>query len=300
MAESLNLFPQRAPIGRADARGLVYMTDEFTRALAALLLRVGGANGTSAEDVAVELAVGPVTALAGTLVQAVADLELQVQLESYRAQLAEAHKELAALRAEMGEAAGLFAALAEVRKSLAEVQLLGVDPPRPTDWEHPGKIGARTRNSGAFTSLAARTAPYSTPAAGNTATFDTNGTNAVSVQFGGDEATGYTWQRNIQQNVGAVPHRHYLYNTLVMTLTTGGASVNGNVSATGQLVSTVATGTPPFSVLSTTMVPNLKSRYALEADGLTNPSPLPPAATDLATCITLANALRTAAANKGL
>lgn len=279
----LNLFPVRVPIGRAtgaDGRAVdVLMTPEFARALSALLVRVGGANGLSTDEIAAMSASAPVPDAAIATLQGMVQ-QLLVELASATQAAARVHV--------------LEQRVEELTK------LVHLSGPAPVDWEHPGKIGAATPNSAKVTSFSATTAPYSTPAAGNTGSFNTNGTNAVSQQFGGDEATGYTWQRNIQQNVGAVPHRYYIYNTLVMSMTTGGIGVNGNVSATGQLVSTVATGTPPLSVLSTTMVPNLKSRYALEADGLTNPSPLPPAATDLPTVITLANALRTAAANKGL
>lgn len=144
-------------------------------------------------------------------------------------------------------------------------------------------------------------APSYAPGAGYSASFESNsGTSAGQVQFGADEAGGYTWQRTLQQGVGAVPHRFYLFNTLYMTLNTSGLTIVGNVSVNAQLVSTVAVGTPPLSVVSTTMVPNLYVRRALEADGLTSPSALAPVATDLPTVITLANSLRAAAAAKGL
>lgn len=42
---------------------------------------------------------------------------------------------------------------------------------------------------------------------------------------------------------------------------TGNQTVNGNVSATAQLISTVAQGTAPLQVTSTTLVPNLNASY---------------------------------------
>lgn len=129
MANSLNLFPQRAAIGRTDARGNVYMTDEFTRALAALLVRVGGTNGNDLGEVALELATqGNAAAWA-------------------------ASRGLAALEQELAQAVQLSARLAELRKHVAvlEEQLVQVAP--PTDWEHPGKIGAGAANSGQFTTV---------------------------------------------------------------------------------------------------------------------------------------------------
>ncbi|MGC9950954.1 MAG: hypothetical protein ABSF64_31700, partial [Bryobacteraceae bacterium] len=42
---------------------------------------------------------------------------------------------------------------------------------------------------------------------------------------------------------------------------TGNQTVNGNVSASGQFVSTAATGTAPLQVASTTLVPNLNASY---------------------------------------
>lgn len=132
MADLLNLFPQRAAIGRVDARGNVYMTDEFTRALAVLSVRVGGPSGASTADLDVAAAHASAVQYGHVLEQAAADLQRQVV-----------------------ELAGQFALLAEVRKGLAELERAAVEVQMPTDWEHPGKIGAGTANSGKFTTLEA-------------------------------------------------------------------------------------------------------------------------------------------------
>lgn len=76
-----------------------------------------------------------------------------------------------------------------------------------------------------------------------------------------------------------------------------------SISASAEITSSVADGTAPFIVESTTPVDNLhvaRATLADEASKLAAPTTLPAAATDLPTVITLANALRTAAIAKGL
>lgn len=129
MGDTLNLFPQRAAIGRADADGNVYMTLEFSRALASLRDRVGGDVFNSLDEVALELATTD-TASGAQLAQRVADLTLALtQTQLLVARLAELGKQVAAL----------------------EAALVNVTP--PADWEHPGAIGARKANTGAFTTV---------------------------------------------------------------------------------------------------------------------------------------------------
>lgn len=87
------------------------------------------------------------------------------------------------------------------------------------------------------------------------------------------------------------------------------------VEASDQITSTVADGTPPLVVDSMTLVENLyvaravladtatlalTANYATTAGELDNPTTFPPNATDLSSVITLANALRAAAIDKGL
>lgn len=136
MGDVLNLFPQRAAIGRADASGVVYMTPEFSRALAVLLARVGGPMSVGVSDLveAVEdqgLELATLASVRGhVLAQAVADLELQ-----------------------LAQAAQLSAHLVELRRQVADLELQLVNVAPPTDWEHPGKIGAARANSGTFTTV---------------------------------------------------------------------------------------------------------------------------------------------------
>lgn len=81
---------------------------------------------------------------------------------------------------------------------------------------------------------------------------------------------------------------------------TGGTASLSALTLSGQLKSTVAIGTPPLSVVSTDKVVNLYADRAARADSLGTASTYPAPATDLPTVIALANALRTAAINKGL
>lgn len=132
MSEALNLLPARVAIGRADASGAVYITEEFARVLAGVLGRVGGPLGVGTDDLAVEAAFAPQAALMATL-QAAAD-ELQARIAGL---------------------AGQLATVAELVKRAEAAEALAATVAPPTDWEHPGKIGATTPNSGKFATLQA-------------------------------------------------------------------------------------------------------------------------------------------------
>lgn len=146
MAEALNLFPNRAAIGRVDTRGDVYMTTEFSRALTVLLARVGGPTGSSTDDLLTDLAtqasatglsvaqglesvaleVGTATlptAQAAELGKQVADLDLVTALApQLGAQLAEARKLAVDLEQQLAPVVLLAAQLAEARKVAADLE----------------------------------------------------------------------------------------------------------------------------------------------------------------------------------
>jgi hypothetical protein len=69
------------------------------------------------------------------------------------------------------------------------------------------------------------------------------------------------------------------------------------VQASGQITSTVATGTAPFVVASSTLVPNL---HAATADSLGTAGTYPADATDLSTVIALANYIKSRNISKGV
>lgn len=130
MADALNLFPDRAAIGRTPDGQPVHMTQEFSRALAALLVRVGGPVGIGMDELANELAAAGASALGAQLAHRMEELERQID-----------------------QAGQLLGALGELRKFLDGVAIAGVNVATPTDWEHPGAIGARKPNSGQFTTV---------------------------------------------------------------------------------------------------------------------------------------------------
>jgi hypothetical protein len=83
----------------------------------------------------------------------------------------------------------------------------------------------------------------------------------------------------------------------LVTYSSTSAAFTQNVSTTKQLISTIATGTAPLVVTSTTLVPNL---HAAVADSLGTAAAYPANATDLATVITLANFIKSANIAKGV
>jgi hypothetical protein len=79
--------------------------------------------------------------------------------------------------------------------------------------------------------------------------------------------------------------------------TTAAAAKFTTVEASGQITSTVATGTAPFVVASTTLVPNL---HVATADSLGTPGAYPADATDLPSVIALANYIKSRNISKGV
>lgn len=139
MANPLNLFPARVPIGRAtgpDGRTVdVLMTPEFARALSDLLDRVGGPSSIGLADL-VELLAAESTDTAGaSALRAVTELA----------------KQLAAAES----SAAKISALERRIEDLA--RLVNSAGPAPVDWEHPGKIGAGKSNTGKFTAATVQT-----------------------------------------------------------------------------------------------------------------------------------------------
>lgn len=97
-------------------------------------------------------------------------------------------------------------------------------------------------------------------------------TSQISAGGGGGAAGGTTY--SVQYNSGGVPagDANFTWNFLSQVLnvtgteTVTGNIVGGNINTSGQLVSTVATSTPPLAVSSTTRVANLNVAYANVTD----------------------------------
>jgi hypothetical protein len=203
------------------------------------------------------------------------------------AQVVALRKEVAALRLVIDSAGEN----AELRKRLHAQAVELAFPPLPADWEHPGKLGDKTPNAVTSTALTATGAVKLNPAS-QLVDLSPTGTGAVRVN---PASTGS--MDNV--TIGATTPRAATVTTLTATT----------------LVSTVATGTPPLSVASSTQVPNLYASRAATADtantantsntantaaALSSPHTFPADATDLPSVITLANALKAAATSKGL
>lgn len=114
-----------------------------------------------------------------------------------------------------------------------------------------------------------------------------------ALYFGADNTTGL-------YRAGADAIGLAIAGALLAKFSGTSVDVTGSVTATQQLKSTVAVGTAPLVVTSTTKVVNLYVDRAATADNLGTASTYPAAATDLPTVIALANALRTANTAKGV
>lgn len=155
MSAPLNLFPSHVPIGRTADGKPVFMSPEYSRALAGVLERLGGPTGMGTDELGTEAAISNTGHVALALGQAVEALEL-AQATGNGAHLALAiGRALEEVQLEMVALHGRFAALADLAQQMAAIEAATVTVVPPVDWEHAGKIGAGTPNSGAFTTLAA-------------------------------------------------------------------------------------------------------------------------------------------------
>lgn len=171
---SLNLFPARVPIGKfidADGRTQdVLASAEFVRALASLLQRVGGTESTdlgaldllasfsSAPDQANLSAVRD-TSLANVFCNAptIAPVQFDDQSINYASTISELSKQLADLRVKVDSIPDMTAAVSKVRSYANDIEISYSFAPPQTDWEHPGSIGLKKANAGAFAALTATT-----------------------------------------------------------------------------------------------------------------------------------------------
>jgi hypothetical protein len=143
---------------------------------------------------------------------------------------------------------------------------------------------------------------------GGTAGLDAGAAATPSLWFGGDRTSGfYRSAANVVAVSISGTQRAYFDAT--------GLGVWGTVSASGQLVSTIASGTAPLVVSSTTRVANLNveragladlatnatnAAHATTADNLGTAGSYPADASDLATAITLVNYIKSRNISKGV
>lgn len=143
---SLNLFPARAPVGRVTlpngTQADVLMTPEFSRALAALSERVGGPNGMDANSLA----------LLASFSDAPTVHDASIQFDQSE-QVAALQRRVDELEAKIEALTGQASETAELRKTVLAQALEQAFAPPPTDWEHPGMIGAQSPNTAEFTNV---------------------------------------------------------------------------------------------------------------------------------------------------
>jgi hypothetical protein len=157
MAATLNLFPVRVPIGAVQPNGDVLMTPEFSRALSALMVRVGGASAMSLDEVLTLCQTDTTSAATSAAnTRAVTDLVTQLAV------------------------APLLAARIVVLEQKIEdlARQLVMSSPAPVDWEHPGRLGDKTPNTARVTTLNKIT--FTQPAASATFTLANGKTFTVS------------------------------------------------------------------------------------------------------------------------
>lgn len=201
----------------------------------------------------------------------VSGFDATAEVAALRAEVQELRAELAAMRDSTAIAADFKSYAAQIESRYA------FDSGFQVNWASPGQIGFFTPSSGRFSLLSSAL-----------------GTSAVpSIYLGADTTSGL-------YSTGAANFAVAISGAQVWAWGAGGASTGKPIT------STVATGSAPFVVSSTTKVTNLYVDRAALADnattanGLTSPSAYPANAIDLSTCIALANALKSAAVAKGL
>lgn len=229
---SLNLFPARVAIGRvSDQNGQqrdVFMTPEFTRALSDLLTRVGGPDGMGTDEIADYLASLSAPLPAQPVEQFVMP---SPELAQVSAELAEVKKQLQDVMQFLGS---LQAPIDPSQQQ--DALLLAMNPGAPVDWEHPGKIGFRTANTGTFTTLNTGAGTVGLP----------------SFYFGTDTTTGL--YRIGLNNLGLS-----ISGTKLMDFGALLIDATQKVRTSNQFESTIVTGTAPLVVASTTKVANLNA-----------------------------------------
>lgn len=260
---SLNLFPARAYIGTfKDASGRqigVHASPEFQRALNALKIRVGGDEALSVSDIETLLSFAAPPDIETS--KAIHDLQVDV-VRDHTAEIAELRKTVEELKVQLACLTDQTAAVAEVKKYTQDLEISYSFAPPLTDWEHPGKIGAKTTNTGAFTTISASGQITSTVSTGTAPLVIASTTEVANLR----SATA---------------------TALANARTIGGVSFNGTANITVETATSAAgfTVTNGFGCNGATA----QTAYAVGA-----------AATDAATTQTLANNIRLALIANGI
>lgn len=260
---TLRLFPARAAIGVGvdkDGRQIaIFSTPEFNRALGTLLVRVGGEEAISVSDI--ETLLSFVTPPDAETAKAIHDLRVESMVD-HTAEIAELRKTVEELKTQLACLSDQSAAAAEVKKYAQDLEISYSFVPPLTDWEHPGSIGAKTANAGAFTTVSATGQITSTLADGTAPLVVTSTTEVANLR----SATA---------------------TALATARTIGGVSFDGTANITVETATSAAgfTVTNGFGCNGTAA----QTAYSVGA-----------AATDAATTQTLANNIRDALIANGI
>lgn len=231
---NLNLFPVRVPIGtgtdKTGAQIDILMTPEFARALSSLFNVLNGSSGES------------LTELAALLYQALVPVPAPMVADHFDTQ-PDFAGQIAALRSEVADlalalqpaATPTFAdsqygdqVLVPVAPNTALQDFITMLPPASaTDWEHAGKIGFRTPNSAAFTTVSASGLLTANGA------IRLNGTNSSTTGVG----NYVRWSTNIIMQTEAT-------NLLLITKIFNGAIFVDSMTVSSTAVSMPGTLTP--------------------------------------------------------
>lgn len=310
---TLNLFPIRVPIGTVkDSSGQerdVLMTPEFSRALSALLNRVGGSDGTSSADIealAIE-ALMPSPVIQPDVFPAADTIALAQEVAALRRQVQGLAQQLATASP----------ATAKQDDAMAYA-MFGTQSAQVMNWARPGKIGSAVPNSGAFTTLRASgqitsTVSVGTPPLVVTSTTNVPNLNASSLNgatFASPGAIGGTAQNTVLGSAFKCPFggtllglsvSSYLVQPELASLVRS-YSVGQNAGTYGSYEHYAATSTPVVQLVYTATNVGFKVALAFGCNGAAPQTAfaLGGAAVDLPTVIALANNLRTMAINNGI
>lgn len=172
-------FPARYAFTNSDGT----LTTEARRMLRAWFTRIGGSSGASVADIELLSLFEPVQQPSEQAIEWAQVVSIGAQADysppDLSAVVFELVKEIDALKLQIQCLESQNAELAQVKRFAQDLDISALFTQTPTDWEHPGKIGAKTANAGTFTSVT--TAGGATFHTTNTALTDGAGAGAGTI-----------------------------------------------------------------------------------------------------------------------
>jgi len=236
-------FPARFAFTNPDGT----LTMEALKLMREWFNRIGGANGITTEDLDILAQFTPQTTKQPDnldwLPVTVPQQNIEFQEPSLIATVAELAKTVADLKLQIEALESNTAEVAKVKNFCQELDIsysFAMAKNAYVDWEHPGRIGYATANSGAFTTISATGQITSTLVTGTAPLVIASTTNVANLNA--SSLSGATFAAP-----GAIGGG------------TPGTGAFTTLSTTGQFTSTLAVGTAPFVITSTTNVANLNA-----------------------------------------